>query len=255
MDAFEAAIEARAHRLNQIMRSGWVLADDFVDTDDDTDDDTYDDTDDFDDGPMFAEDEGRTSPIVFDMRYRDARKDISQRKVRLLKITYHDVSLNFGAWCYLRDQYRTFKATNVVEITDLTTGEVFGDCHTFFTEAGVYESSSPEYRALQICADDLAVLSFIGGSDGYFSEIEQDEVVKHVFDRVPEELNELKIRRFVRSLAPDPRVFRAALTRIKGRPAAHRPLLRSLRRVIDADRHVHAAETMIASEVLSRLGG
>ena len=71
--------------------------------------------------------------------------------------------------------------------------------------------------------------------------------------RSDEPLHEPTIRKRVASIVPDERAFERALNRLcagEGDPTA---LMRSMRRVIDADGEVDAEEVAFASEVQARL--
>ncbi len=199
-------------------------------------------------------DEDYTAPLVFDMRYLNAKGETSDRRVRLSRILYQDTAVNFQAWCYMRNRYRTFKLGNVKEIIDVATGEIFDDPHAYFAECGVFEGQSPEARALAVCKDDLAILSLMATCDGNVHPAEIDEIVKHVFSRADEELDEAKIRCVVSQIAPDRNAAQSALKKLRGRDEAKRYVLRSMRRVMDADRLLNESEILLASEIISALG-
>ena len=107
--------------------------------------------------------------------------------------------------------------------------------------------------AVQACRDEIIILGFVGAADGEFDEDEQDEILKHVLLSVDEQLNESEVRRRVQSWVPDERAFERALARMCEGEGDAKALMRSMRRVIDADGEVDPEEVAFASEVQSRL--
>lgn len=216
----------------------------------------------FDDHGMLIEVDGPPAPpMAFHLIYSDARNQLSGRCVTLQSIKEEVADLRLWAYCHMRMAMRAFVASRVVEATDLSTGEVHEDGLSFFkahpmlrplTADGI-GAMSPEMIALQECRDEVIVLSFVGASDGDFDEEEQEQIVRHVMIRTDEPLNETVIRQRVRSWAPDERSFERALNRLCAGEGDAKELMRSIRRVIDADGEVDPEEVAFASEVQTRL--
>lgn len=218
--------------------------------------------DEFDDHGMLIEVDGPPSaPMAFHLVYSDARNQLSGRCVTLQSIKEEIADLRLWAYCHMRLAMRAFVASRVVEATDLSTGEVHEDGLAFFRghpmlkpiTADSIASMSPELIALQECRDEIIILSFVGASDGDFDEDEQEQIVRHVMIRTDEPLDENVIRQRVRSWAPDERSFERALNRLCAGEGDAQALMRSMRRVIDADGEVDAEEVAFAGEVQSRL--
>jgi len=196
-------------------------------------------------------DDGYVAPMVFRMSYLSSGGAKTDRVVRLLKLTDIDRDIKMSAWCYHRGAYRSFLLSRIVEISDVSTGEVFEDARIFLTDCGALKPETAEAKALRTCSDELAILAFVGNCDGLFRPEEQDEIVKHVCYSSDEPLDEQFIRMRVASIVPDERVFRSALKRLKSvDDERRRALQRSLRRVIDADGVIHHAEAEAASLIL-----
>jgi hypothetical protein len=156
---------------------------------------------------------------------------------------------------------RAFMASRVVEATDLATGEVFEDGLEYFGTHPLLEGGadaivnlSLETLALQECRDEIILLSFVAAADEIFDEDECDEVVKHVMNRFPEEgVRQAEIRRRVRNFVPDERAFEKALERMCKGGGDASALMRSMRRVIDADGDYDFEEMAFAEEIEGRL--
>lgn len=216
----------------------------------------------FDDHGMRIEvDDPPAPPIAFHLIYRDAKNSLTGRCVTLRNILHEVTDVRLTAICHLRSALRMFMASRVVEATDLATGEVHEDGLAFFREhpmlrwmtADEAGAKSNELLTLQECRDEIIILSFVGASDGDFDDEEQEQIVRHVMLRSDEPLNEAMVRQRVRSLVPDERAFERALNRLcagEGDPVS---LMRSMRRVIDADGEIDPEEVAFASEVDRRL--
>lgn len=216
----------------------------------------------FDDHGMLIEVEGPPAPpMAFHLVYSDARNQLSGRCVTLQAIREEIADLRLWAYCHMRLAMRAFVASRVVEATDLSTGEVHEDGLAFFREhpllkpltADAVSAMSPELIALQECRDEIIILSFVGAADGEFDEDEQEQIVRHVMLRSDEPLSESIIRQRVRSWAPDERAFERALARMCAGEGDAAFMMRSMRRVIDADGEVDPEEVAFANEVQSRL--
>lgn len=216
----------------------------------------------FDDHGMMIEVDGPPAPpMAFHLVYSDAKAQLSGRCVTLQSIKEELADIRVWAFCHMRTAMRSFVGSRVVEVTDLSTGEVHDDGLTFFREhpmlrpvtADTLAALSPEILTLQDCRDEIIILSFVGASDGEFDEEEQEQIVRHVMLRADEALDEGHIRRRIRSWAPDERAFDRALNRMCAGEGDAVSLMRSMRRVIDADGEVDPEETAFAAEVESRL--
>lgn len=216
----------------------------------------------FDDDAMLVEaDDPPAPPMAFHILYTDARQRVSGRCVTLRNLLHEVADIRLTAYCHMRHALRTFVASRIVEATDLSTGEVHEDGLGYFRShpllqhmsASEMAARSSELLAVQACRDEIIILSFVGAADGDFDENEQDEIVKHVLYSVDEPLDEAEIRRRVASWIPDERAFERALARMCAGEGDVRALMRSMRRVVDADGSIGSDEVAFVGEVQSRL--
>ena len=201
-------------------------------------------------------------PIMFHLVYRDAKGDLSGRCVTLRNAKREVAEVRLTTFCHYRVGLRVFLASRVVEATDLATGEVFEDGLDYFLAHPMIQAATPdalanlslETLALQECRDEVILLSFVAAADDNFDENERDEIVKHVMNRCPDEgLSENEVRRRVRSFVPDERAFEQALSRLCAGQGDARALMRSMRKVIDADGDYDLEEMAFANEIERRL--
>jgi len=165
------------------------------------------------------------------------------------------------AVCHYRAALRSFIASRMVEVTDLATGEVHEDGLSYFLAHPMLKPPTPdslaslsdEILALQECRDEVIVLTFVGAADGLLDPDEMDEIVRHVFDRYDAPLEEHEVRRRAAAFVPDERAFYRALDRIAAGAGDARALMRSLRKVVDADGEIDAEEIAFVDEISRRL--
>lgn len=198
-------------------------------------------------------------PIAFHLVYSDTKGDLSGRVITLRSAKREVDEIRLGAFCHFRRAFRMFLASRVVEATDLATGEIAEDGLSYFSthpllSDGLRDSNlSLETLAMQECRDEVILLSFVAAADEDFDDNERDEIVKHVMNRCADDMSEAEIRRRVRSFVPDERAFERALDRICAGRGGAKALMRSMRRVIDADGDFDFEELAFADYIETRL--
>jgi len=215
-------------------------------------------------GVVFAEEDGSDADfevedvepfsMAMDIEYRKSINETVLRRIKLIKVIEKNDDVNISCWCFLRESYRTFKLSKIVSVIDIGSGEVFDDARTYFVECGILNPMSDEAKAVRQCFNELIVLSFLGACDGAFLPCEQEAILHHVLERYDAPLNEDDIRRRLGQIMPDERAFRRAVRSLEADDTARRALVRSIRRVIDADGHAHENEIIIGAELLKAIG-
>ncbi|MBE7219112.1 MAG: TerB family tellurite resistance protein [Caulobacteraceae bacterium] len=197
-------------------------------------------------------------PLVFELTYADNRRAHSHRIVTLRRIEQRPGDLVVVAFCHLRTSLRSFLASRIVELIELSTGEVSSDAFGYFMThplvgrigaAGV----TPEAEAVRACQHELVILTFLSAADGNLAEAEEDAVVLHVLEASDEALNVAQVRRLVRNFTPDAAAFTRAIRCLRAGAGDIRALRRSMRRVMDADGEVAMEESLFADAVLRLL--
>ncbi len=90
-------------------------------------------------------------------------------------------------WCHAAQDVRTFWAHQIREVFCVVTGEVHEDAVAFFSQHPMLvEPRDPEGYALKVCQHEVNLLTIVGAADGAFDPDEQDRVLMHVFDRMPD---------------------------------------------------------------------
>ena len=202
-----------------------------------------------------ATDAADTAPIVFHLVYEDAAGNVSQRIVTVRKIETSRSGPMLLCFCHLRQRARRFALDRVIEVFDVSTGEVHGDPTAFFLGHPLLAvADTHEDRAFRLCADDLTILTVVGAADGRFDPDEQDQLLVHVFDRYEDGvLDEDLLRERLSLLTPDHASFFRSLSRIRSEDG--RLLRRSLRRIVEADGHLDPAELAFVETIEERLRG
>ena len=137
-------------------------------------------------------------------------------------------------------------------------GEVHDNPAAFFSNHPLLtEPKDPVDYALQVCKHEVNVLVAVGAADGRFDMDEQDRVLIHVFDRMPDlTMDEELMRQRLCRFAPDMAAFEAAMLQMgrfrRGDPVA---LLRSLRKLVEVDGVLSREEVLFVSELQAQLAG
>lgn len=149
-----------------------------------------------------------------------------------------------------------FWAHRIEQVFCIVTGEVHEDAvHFFDTHPMLCSPKDPEAYALKVLRHEIDLLTIVAASDGVVDEDEQERILVHVFDRLPQmQLDEPILRHRLALLMPDTQAYENALLQL-GRYKAGDPvaLLRSLRKVVDADRRVAPEEVVFVEEISARL--
>ena len=201
-------------------------------------------------------------PLAIHMVYSDTHGKLSGRCITLRTLQEQVADVRVTGYCHMRNALRTFLASRAVEVTDLATGEVHQDGLAFFRShpllrpltADALAIMSPALAAVQECRDEIILLSFLAASDGDFADSELDAIVTHVLNAVPDEgVTDHEVRAKVKAFVPDEGAFVRALRRLCDGTGEPRRLLRSMRRVVDADGEVDPEEVTFVTEIEAEL--
>lgn len=192
-------------------------------------------------------------PTAIHLVYEGSEGD-SERVVTLLTAWRTGDVVYFKARCHLRRAIRTFRADRVLELICLATGEVPDDPAAWIAEHALFEGElTPDYtpHALRLCRDELALLAFVGASDGVFDEDEVEVAVDYVMMSTERDIDRDLAARHIRRLAPsiaDLGDHLAALSRHQDRWPR---LTRAMRRLVDSDRFLAPEEQIAWAEISS----
>jgi tellurite resistance protein len=197
-----------------------------------------------------------TPPVTFHIVYRNSHGVRSGRVITIRSIRREFNDVRIGAYCHERKAFRTFLASQIIEATDLSTGEVRADALTFFEHHALLGGISPDTRlsletmALQECRDEVTILCIVAAADGHFDEAERDVIIRHVMNRCPDEgMQEHEIQRRIRNLAPDEHAYDSAVHRLRNGRGDTKALMSSLRKLIDADGIIEPEEAAFCARL------
>lgn len=191
-------------------------------------------------------------PAVFHLTYVDSTGVVTERVVTVRRIERRDGHFRLHCKCHLRDAPRVFATERVEQVFDVITGEVHEDATRYFAEHPLFtDPREPEQVAIATCRDEINVLTVVGAADGLFDPDEQDQLLMHVFDRCDHlRLDEGLLRQMLALITPDEVTFSGSLDRLRRyRSGDARKLLRSLRKIVDADGYLHPSEVAFVVEI------
>lgn len=94
--------------------------------------------DDFDTGRSRRSSAGEKLPLVdypFHLRYRDSRGRVTEREVKAASVHLRDGRTYLYAFCHKRGAFRSFRADNILQLTDLVTGEIVSHPASYLVQA------------------------------------------------------------------------------------------------------------------------
>lgn len=199
---------------------------------------------------------GDSLALIYHLTYLDSGGDESVRVVTLRRIDPDSSGLKLLCWCHSANGLRHFRVDRIRQVFCLVTGEVFDDAQGYFlSHQMILAPSDPEAYALSICRHEVNILTVLAASDGCLHPDEQERILIHVYDRSPHlSLNEALLRRRLAKIVPDVAAFEAAMIRM-GRFGAGDPqaLVKSMRKLVDADGQIAPEEIEFVTEVQARL--
>lgn len=196
------------------------------------------------------------APIGYHFTYADADGVVTDRVVTLRRIDPAREGLRLWCFCHAAQDLRMFWAHRIQEVFCVVTGEVHDDAVTFFDNHPMLcEPQDPEAYALKVLRHEIDLLTIVAAADGVVDENELDRIVVHVFDRLPQmRLQEDVLRHRLALLMPDSQAFENALIQM-GRYKAGDPIsmMRTMRKVVDADLRIAPEELVFVEEISRRL--
>lgn len=114
--------------------------------------------------------------------YRDAKGQLSDRRVSIINITETSVGDRLlSAFCHERRARRAFRIDRIIEAIDLATGEVFaGQGLVEGLGALMVNEETPEAAVFHRCRHEITILAFLAKCDGYYHPAEEEVILHHI---------------------------------------------------------------------------
>ncbi|MBF0325548.1 MAG: WYL domain-containing protein [Alphaproteobacteria bacterium] len=185
--------------------------------------------------------------------YQGASGQETRRRITVSSLVSRGDAVLVNAWCHERQAFRQFRLDRIGEVVVLATGEVFDDAAAFFD--GLH-GRDPTAEALAGCRHSLQILAYLARCDGHLHPDEQEQIIDFILSTAPDPscLDEVRLRRHVAALYPDPATYAKALRalRLSGGDQVRR-LGRYVQRVLDADGILDDAEFEAALQAQTEL--
>jgi hypothetical protein len=194
----------------------------------------------------------RLSDVIgttYGLLYRDVSGTETRRRIKVSHIDYNGDVFYIGAYCFERGAYRTFRADRMMELVNLRTGEIHERAPDWCR--GLIVRGGPQ-EMMRACSGDLEILGLVARCDGHLHEQEVAFMVEHVLDvlEYPAKANAAKMAKIADAIYPDERRLEAALRMARRQSSnSKRRLLKSVRRIIDADEILAEAEFDVGLEI------
>ncbi|MBI1243785.1 MAG: hypothetical protein GC202_02175 [Alphaproteobacteria bacterium] len=191
--------------------------------------------------------------------YVDARGQESEREVTVHAVQRRAGGDSLYCFCHAREAVRRFRIDRIRSIYDVDTGEAFAAVSAFLAQVdaqsaprdGLAPAMLHVADAIQLSSPGVHALVFLARCDGWHdSEVSVvcNFILDHPAGRTDIDIGELE--RQVRRLDPDERTFLSAIRRLTAADGDSRKrLVRAIRRLVDADGVISAAEGRFVDEL------
>lgn len=191
--------------------------------------------------------------LTFILRYKDSKGQETQRRITCKRFEVLAGKPYLAAYCFERQAFRSFRADRIVELTDLSTGEIFAGPTEFMAAFGPdRESVSPFRFGLRPkqfgdLSAGLNVLAFIARCDKRWHTSEGEAIGRFAASfwmrsELEVDLVEEEVVAHSERLSPDAEVFFVAIERCIANPVLALILRRHVDDVILADGLIAPAE-------------
>ena len=186
---------------------------------------------------------------VYGLIYCDANGDESRRRIKISHVDYVGDTFYVGAYCFERQAYRTFRVDRMMELVNMRTGEIHDSAMDWCR--GLIATGSAE-EMMRMCIHDLNILGLLARCDGHLHEQEVAFMVEHVLDVLgyPPKANVEAMSKVADAIYPDEnRLEKSLLIARRASAESKRRLLKSARRIVDADEILAEAEFDVARQI------
>lgn len=165
-------------------------------------------------------DESRDLPleIFAEIKYIDSKGQFSKRKIKTKRFSIDPLSeskdFSILAYCFSRQQNRTFKISRIKEFIDLDSGEIISDISKYLNEkykkspAGITEDIIEKLR------NELTIFVYIARADSKMYKKEREAILKFIDIEFPgTSLHEDTIRSFL-SETPNQKELKNAINSV-----------------------------------------
>jgi hypothetical protein len=177
--------------------------------------------------------------------YKNAKGEISQRRITVDRIeTKEDGDCCLKSYCHEREELRDFLLSRIIEISDISTGEVIDDPFNYFN--GRY--GDPEMFAINKVLEDfekeILAMVFIGRSDGVLKKCERKVILDFISKKANVSFDTENLDKEIKRMNCFPDVFRKYLKHIseKSSDSNKEELLNNIEMIVKADKKVDQFE-------------
>jgi len=184
-------------------------------------------------------------PSTVWIRYESDAGGVSQRTVTLREAWRRGPRLYLRGWCHMRRKVLTFQAGRIDQLVCLATGAAPADPMSWIEQQALFAGDKDDRHtpdALRRARDELALLAYLGRSDGTFDADEIEVAIDHVAMSADPRIDRARCAAYIQRLAPDPEDLPVVLRRVAADGDRWERLRRSAMRLLEADGKISAGE-------------
>jgi hypothetical protein len=127
----------------------------------------------------------RPLEIELEIDYRDRNGQETTRRILLNRFACNDTLSDAAlmAHCYLRESFRSFRASRVKRCVDVSSGEIIGDIPQYLLDAYASSAAGLLEAMWEKHGDEIAALVYVGKLDGRLMKKEKDVIASYMLKR------------------------------------------------------------------------
>lgn len=196
------------------------------------------------------------SPVSARILYTDSEGNLTERTITLVSAGPWGDDAAITAFCHLRRNTRTFLASRIQQLVDLSTGEVVDSPREWALTRPLDFESDSHKAILRQAASEVVALVYVARADGRMMGAERKLIVDFLRSNSNnQELDEGFLDESIRDIHVTDQAFEAALVSLKSRPEeARRQLASFARSILATQKEIHPGEQMAMEALEHALG-
>jgi hypothetical protein len=185
-----------------------------------------------------ANQSGKPENLAFWIKYHASDDKISERDILIKSVKHATRGLIVMAFCYKRENIRTFRADRILEMYWIDTGEIVEKPLTFLESLCLQPNIW-----IKRYFDGLMLLAFLSRCDGHMHKAEVDVMADYIEWQSLDKVDRPQMIQKLRALYPTSSDVEKAIDNLQHwLPEDRRALGNAIRNLVDADGVVHPAE-------------
>jgi len=118
--------------------------------------------------------------VLLNITYEDSKRNETNRTVKVISFNNQNYAGSFYRYCYLRENYTTFRFDRILDCANEETGEVIEDIQVYLNELFEELPKSFEDELLNNHSNIVKILYYVAKADGQFRKKEKEIIINYI---------------------------------------------------------------------------